>query len=458
MRGSSVRGIVGLAAVAAIVAVLAGAVEAGNASNERLSVRNVDLRSLTPSSTSLVPRERRAAGVASTWCGTTTQEDLAPNATAGDAVHWIYAIPSDGADRFSTFASAMQTDAELIDAWWRGQDSTRTPRDDLAQFPCGTQLDLSSVRLALPAAGLDNAARFGEIVDGIVEAGFRSTFVKYVVYYDGAISEQGLCGQGGSDTTGFGVAVVFARSCSGIALSVVAAHELLHTLGAVPGEAPHDCPPPNNGHTCDTKSDIMYPFVSPVPLSSEILDPGRDDYYGHSGSWPDVQDSRWLVQLDRQVPFSLGIAGTGSVTADVPGLLCTRTCTTTWNAGTQLNLVATPAAGAKLVRWTGSCTEAAACSVTVDQGANVSALFAPVTYRLTVSRAGSGSIRSARPGISCAPRCSAAFPSYVSLQLRATPAKGWRFGKWTGACRGTRPVCSVPMTKNTSARALFVRP
>jgi hypothetical protein len=457
MRRSNRRGVGEAVALAGIV-LLAVASGAGSARSERSATRGVRPTSLATSSVGPVPSERRAAAAAATWCGTPTQQDLAPNATAGDAVHWIYAIPSDGADRFSAFASAMQTDAELIDAWWRGQDSTRTPRDDLARFPCGTQLDLSSVRLALPASRLDNAARFEEIVDGIVAAGFSSTFVKYVVYYDGTISEQGLCGQGGSDTTGFGVAVVFTRSCSGIAPSVIAAHELLHTLGAVPVGAPHDCPPPNNGHTCDTKSDIMYPFVSPVPLSSEILDPGRDDYYGHSGSWPDVQDSHWLVQLDRQVPFSLAIAGPGSVTADVPGLLCDRTCSTTWNAGTQLNLAATPAVGAKLVRWTGSCTGAGACSVTVDQGAKVSALFAPATYRLTVSRVGHGTVRSARSGISCTPRCSAAFPSYVSLQLRATPARGWRFRGWSGACRGARNVCTVPMTKNTSARAVFVRP
>ena len=29
-----------------------------------------------------------------------------------------------------------------------------------------------------------------------------------------------------------------------------------------------------------------------------MLDSGRDDYYGHSGSWPDVQDSLFLERLD----------------------------------------------------------------------------------------------------------------------------------------------------------------
>ena len=29
-----------------------------------------------------------------------------------------------------------------------------------------------------------------------------------------------------------------------------------------------------------------------------MLDGGRDDYYGHSGTWTDVQDSLFLERLD----------------------------------------------------------------------------------------------------------------------------------------------------------------
>jgi hypothetical protein len=374
---------------------------------------------------------------------------------AGNPVHWIYAIPSDGADRSPTEASAMQTDAELIDAWWRGQDPTRTLRDDLAQFPCGVQLDISTLRLGTSGSVLDTDSRFERIADAVSALGFRASFDKYLVYYDGPVSEQKLCGQGGSDGSGFGVAVVYVRSCSGIAPTLVAAHEVLHTLGAVPDGAPHNCPPPNDGHTCDNTSDIMYPFADQVPLSSEVLDPGRDDYYGHSGSWLDVQDSPWLVQLDRQTPFALAISGPGSVAADVPGLLCVRSCTTTWNAGTALNLTATPGPGAKLVRWAGACSGTRTCRMIVAPGTTASALFAPATYRLAVSVAGDGVVHSSSRGISCRPRCSAPFPSYVPLRLTATPVKGWRFARWQGACRGTRPACTVPMRANASARAVF---
>ena len=202
---------------------------------EALTVLSVDRASLLRASPSgVLPASLGPARAASTWCGTPTTQDQAPNAVAGNAIHWLYVVPLDGGDRISTEASAMQTDAELIDSWWRGQDPTRAPRNDLTPLTCGMQLDLSDVRLTASGSQLDDDVRFDRIVAGIEAAGFRSPFVKYIVYFDGPVSDTNLCGQGGSDPAGFGVAVVYVRSCSGIAPSLVAAHELLHTLGAVP--------------------------------------------------------------------------------------------------------------------------------------------------------------------------------------------------------------------------------
>lgn len=403
------------------------------------------------------PSARATAAAAATWCGTPTGADLVPNTIAGHPVHWIYAIPSDGGDRLSTVASVMQTDAEEIDAWWRREDSSRAPRNDLAALPCGQQLDLTSLRLPLSGAQLTSDSRFGNIFNALAGGNFRSQFTKYVVYYDGPVTEDDVCGQGGSDGSGIGLAIVYVQACLGVSTAAISAHELLHTFGAVPDDAPNNCPPPNDGHTCDNQSDLMYPFITDDPLSTKVLDPGRDDYYGHAAGFSDSQDAPWLVQLDRQQPFTVTIAGEGSVASDVPGLQCAQTCTTTWNAGTRLTLSGVPRPGMKLARWSGSCTGASTCAVTTGAGATVSALFAPLTYRLSVAVSGRGSVRSSRSGITCRPRCSASFPSFVPLQLIATPAKGWRFRSWTGACRGRNRTCTVPMTAASSARAVFVR-
>ena len=402
------------------------------------------------------PSARVPARTAATWCGTPTQADLAPNAVAGSPVHWVYAIPSDGPDRFSSYGSLMQGDAESIDAWWRGQDPLRTPRNDLAPFSCGSQLDLTLFRLTQSSSQLSSVdARFNAITSSLMMRGFGSRHTKYLVYYDGPV-EPDICGQGGSSSSGLGFAVVYVQACPGVPWNTTAAHELVHALGAVSSSAPNNCPEPDDGHTCDNPYDLMFPFGDETPITGLALDSGRDDYYGHAGAWFDTQDSPWLVQLDRQVPFALTVSGSGSVTADVPGLHCSQSCTTTWSAGTAIELSATPTAGTKLVSWGASCSGRSTCKVVVEPGRSVSAVFAPATYRLTVAVSGRGSVRSSRPGIACPTRCSALVPSYETTRLTPAPAKGWRFKQWSGACRG-KGVCSVPMTSATSARAVFVR-
>jgi len=401
---------------------------------------------------------RDAARASATWCGTPSALDAKPNVVAGNPVHWIYAIPSDGADQFSNFASRMQTDWETIDGWWRGQDSTRAPRSDLATFSCGNQLDISVVRL--PQSGTQLAvpdSPFELIWDAIEARGFNSDFSKYIVYYDGPVGDDRICGVGSTVPNGTGLAVFLAQSCGGVDAGEVVAHELLHALGAVPGPAPNNCPPPDDGHTCDNDRDLMFPFTDGTPLTGLLLDPGRDDYYGHSGSWPDVQDSPWLVQLDRQAPLALTISGPGRIASNVPGLDCDRTCTTTWNSGTRMTLTPTPGPGAKLVRWSGGCSGVSQCNLTVGQGTAATAFFAQSTYRLSVRLSGRGSIRVPGAGIRCPGRCASPAPSYVPLRLTAQPAKGWKLRTWSGACRGSRPTCTVTMEANTSARAVFVR-
>ena len=399
-----------------------------------------------------------SARAAATWCGAASQIDRVPNAIAGNPVHWVYAVPSDGQDRLSSLATVMQTSAEEIDAWWRTQDTTRLPRNDLTQFACGLQLDITTVRLPQSGAQLGSLdGRFEAVFDALDAAGLRSSFTKYLVYYDGPVSDGNVCGQGGSDPSGFGLAVVYYQACAGVSTAAVAVHEVVHTLGAVPRGAPNECSGENSGHTCDNTTDLLYPSIGDELLPGKALDPGRDDYYGHSGAWPDAQDSPWLVRHDSQTPFAVSISGPGSVSADVPGLHCAQSCSTTWNSGMRLALTATPNPGAKLVRWGTACVGSAGCTVTVGSGSSVSALFAPAAFRLTVRVSGQGAVRSSRSGITCRPRCSATFPSYSPVTLTARPAKGLKFRSWSGACRGSKRSCTVPMTAATSVRAVFVR-
>lgn len=402
------------------------------------------------------------AAHAATWCGTVAPTDRSPQPSGGQSVHAVYAVPSDLPDRSPQVAQQLLDDAELIDAWWRREDPTRTLRFDNFPFPCGAQLDVTMVRVPQSSTELRPVnGRFERILGAMVGAGLTSRFVKYLVYYDGPTDPlpngYQVCGQGGQLSSGSGVSMVFLGACAGVPTAPTAVHEILHGLGAVPLGAPHACPNGDVAHVCDTPNDIMYPFASGQTLDPLLLDAGHDDYYGHSGPWPDIQDSPWLVFLNSQVRLALELTGSGSVKSDIPGVDCAAACTSDWNGGTKVALSATPAQGQRFVRWTGACAGAGPCTVDLAQAASVGAVFAVATYPLRVAKTGLGTVRGAQGAIACGAKCVAPVRSNIATTLTATPAKGWRFKSWSGACRGTRPTCVLPMTGPSTARATFVK-
>ena len=96
------------------------------------------------------------------------------------------------------------------------------------------------------------------------------------------------------------MAIVYLDSCDATASDslrpVVGMHELVHVLGAVDDAAPHSC---HDGHVCDVEQRPDGRLaLSGEELEAHVLDGGRDDYYGHPGSWTDVQDSLFLERLD----------------------------------------------------------------------------------------------------------------------------------------------------------------
>ena len=156
-------------ALLALVAMLAGSGDARHGS-DRWSFHDLttqQARGLASSG----PAARTPARAAATWCGTPSNKDLVPNGLAGNPVHWIYMSPSDEADQLPTYANVMQTDAEAIDAWWRSQDPSRAPRNDVAPSSCGLQVDLTAIRLTQPGAQLASIeTRADTIADTLVSA------------------------------------------------------------------------------------------------------------------------------------------------------------------------------------------------------------------------------------------------------------------------------------------------
>ncbi len=346
-----------------------------------------------------------------TGCGDATSSTDRPDVVGGDQIHVVYAAPGDSTDRFTQVASAIATDVGAIGDWWRRQDPTRAPRFDLAGFVCSGagSLDISDVRLPHPSTYYNQASlpRIQLLRDDLLAAGFDDPAKKYLVYYDQAQTTAGSdCGaayvnaqSGGahgyaavyvapnleSVTPGRGCGSIEPDGVRGGYLAVVAAHELVNELGALdpatPGP-PHRCAG-DPLHPCDNSLDVLAPTPTAATLAAAILDYGHDDYYAHSGSWWDVQDSAWLRHLDApeyRVRVTVGAGGRSVVDSSQPSVACAQpsTCRWTWQAGSELTLSAEAAPGFRFVGWSG-CPSAQGdvCTLTVDRARAVGARFAP---------------------------------------------------------------------------------
>lgn len=149
--------------------------------------------------------------------------------------------------------------------------------------------------------------------------GFNDPDLKYLVYYNGPV-DGSACGVSDNNkfkanTTTF--SSVFLGNCAaalgvGGDTAATAVHEFIHSLHALAVSDPGGLPPStcapgvenSPGHPCDNPADLMAPQALPgqPPLSSYVLDAGRDDYYAHGGNWTDVHDSWFLVHLDKGDP------------------------------------------------------------------------------------------------------------------------------------------------------------
>ncbi len=117
--------------------------------------------------------------------------------------------------------------------------------------------------------------------------------------------------------------------------------------------------------------------------------------------------------------------------------------------GSMVNVTASPAAGYIFASWGGACSGSGACQVTMDADKSVTANFtAAPTYVLTtaVNPTSGGTITP-----------SAGTHTYTSgtvVNVTVSPASGYQFDSWSGACTGTG-ACSVTMDADKSVTANF---
>lgn len=184
------------------------------------------------------------------------------------------------------------------------------------------------------------------------------------------------------------------------------------------------------------------------------------------------QSQNWLLQVAAfkagnstgtppPTNYTLNVtdSGSGTVTSNPSGISCGSTCGASFTSGQNVVLSEAPGSGYTFSAWSGACSGNGTCTVAMNSNQAVTATFVPAqpsTYTLSVttSGAGTGTVVSTPSGVNCGSTCNANFNSGTNVSLAETPASGYTFGSWGGACSGTGS-CSVTMNSDQSVTATF---
>ncbi len=222
-------------------------------------------------------------------------------------------------------------------------------------------------------------------------------------------------------------------------------------------------------------------FVDSTQLTYQFNDDSDAGNWSVTVTNPDSQSSNTevftvtaAVQQQDTLTVSGSGGGNGTVTSNPGGINCTitagsasGTCSASYPAGTSVALTEDAANGYGFSSWTGACTGTSSCSVSMTQPQKVSANFtaaqqAQNTLTVSGNGAGNGVVTSNAGGINCTMAagngtgtCTANYMSGASVTLTASPASGYSFNGWSGACTGTTP-CTLYMTQAQSVSANFI--
>ena len=165
--------------------------------------------------------------------------------------------------------------------------------------------------------------------------------------------------------------------------------------------------------------------------------------------------TNWASSGGGNASLTVSVTGSGTVASNPAGISCPSTCSHVFTGGSQVTLTPTPAGGWAFGSWGGACSGSGSCTVAMNAAESVTATFVQ-NATLSVSVTGSGSVTSSPTGISCPSTCSANFTGGAQVTLTATPADGWGFSGWGGACSGVGD-CVVTMNAAQSVTATFAQ-
>ncbi len=156
--------------------------------------------------------------------------------------------------------------------------------------------------------------------------------------------------------------------------------------------------------------------------------------------------------------LSLSKTGSGTISSNPSGINCGSDCSEEYTENLQVDLTASPASGFTFSAWSGACTGAGSCSVSMNTAKSVTATFIEETleqFDLDVTVNGAGSVSSSPSGIDCGTDCNETYDERTVISLTANAESGFKFNQWSGACSGSGS-CDVTIDTNKSVTAEFL--
>ncbi|SNB45264.1 Alpha-tubulin suppressor [Geobacter sp. DSM 9736] len=197
--------------------------------------------------------------------------------------------------------------------------------------------------------------------------------------------------------------------------------------------------------------------LNAVAVSGSILDnwQGCDFAAGTSCTVTVTSPRQVAATFAPANQLNLAFSGTGSGTVSFStGDSCSAGCSRQVSSLATVTLTPVPSASSYFSGWSG-CDSVAGnvCTVAMSSVRNVTASFGP-TFQLSVALVESGTV-SYSTGGSCSSNCSTAMPWGSSVVLTAVPSARTVFDGWSGCDTTNGTQCTVSMTGNRSATALF---
>jgi uncharacterized repeat protein (TIGR02543 family) len=149
--------------------------------------------------------------------------------------------------------------------------------------------------------------------------------------------------------------------------------------------------------------------------------------------------------------------GTGAVKTADASLDCGTTCQGNYATNSTITLTATPATYSTFTGWSGDCTGTIPDALVIMNAAkNCTANFDKTPLlTLTVSKTGTGEVRTADAIINCGTTCQGDFSANTPVTLIAISSTGSTFTGWTGDCTGTDTSITLTMNAAKTCTASF---